>query len=95
VDATYLLLDAFRGDCDVSVVISNDSDLLEPIRIVRQELGRPIGIINPHPPYKRSRELLAIGPTFYKQIRPGGLARAQFPATLSDAQGKIHKPARW
>jgi NYN domain len=93
--ATYLLSDAFHSDCEVSVVISNDSDLLEPIRVVCHDLGRKIGIINPHPPRKRSRELLAIPPTFYKQIRPSGLARSQFPRTLTDAQGKIHKPANW
>src|SRR6266540_5275919 len=29
--ATYLLLDAFRQDCQAAVVISNDSDLKEPI----------------------------------------------------------------
>jgi hypothetical protein len=26
---------------------SNDSDLLEPVRMVRQQLGLPVGIINP------------------------------------------------
>jgi hypothetical protein len=29
--ATYLLLDAFRGRCDKAVVVTNDSDLQEPI----------------------------------------------------------------
>jgi hypothetical protein len=37
--ATYLLLDAFRRDCDVAVVISNDSDLKLPIEIAQSELG--------------------------------------------------------
>ena len=32
--ATYLLVDAFRRDCNLAVVVTNDSDLLEPIRIV-------------------------------------------------------------
>jgi uncharacterized LabA/DUF88 family protein len=36
--ATHLLHDAHMGRFDVAVVVSNDSDLLEPIRIVRQEL---------------------------------------------------------
>ena len=93
--ATYLLLDAFRGDCDVSVVISNDSDLVEPIRVVRHDLAKPVGVINPHPAHKRSRELLAIGPTFYKQIRPAGVRRAQFAPVLNDSQGTIHRPSGW
>ena len=47
--ATYLLLDAFRKRCDTAVVISNDSDLAEPIRVVEDELGIRVGIVNPHP----------------------------------------------
>ena len=35
--ATHLLHDAHLGRFDVAVVISNDSDLLAPIKIVRQE----------------------------------------------------------
>jgi hypothetical protein len=35
--ATYLLIDAFRHDSDIAVVVSNDSDLCEPIRIVKDE----------------------------------------------------------
>lgn len=32
---------------DVAVVIANDTDLIEPIRIVVQEVGKPAGIISP------------------------------------------------
>jgi hypothetical protein len=46
--ATYMLVDAFRGDCDQLVVITNDSDLAEPVRIINKELGIPVGIFNPH-----------------------------------------------
>src|SRR5690606_1179668 len=87
--ATFLLVDAFQDDCVVSVVVSNDSVLVVPIRMVRNDLGRAVGIINPHPPGRRSRDLLAIPPTFYKQIRPRGLARSLFPSTLIDARGRF------
>jgi hypothetical protein len=46
--ATYMLVDAFRRDCDQLVVITNDSDLAEPVRIINQELKIPVGILNPH-----------------------------------------------
>lgn len=46
--ATYMLVDAFRGDCDQLVVITNDSDLAEPVRIINKELDIPVGIFNPH-----------------------------------------------
>jgi hypothetical protein len=41
----YLLADAFRQDCEAVVVITNDSDLKEPIRVVRSELGLPVGVV--------------------------------------------------
>lgn len=46
--ATYMLVDAFRKDCDQLVVITNDSDLAEPIRIINKEFGIPVGVFNPH-----------------------------------------------
>jgi hypothetical protein len=93
--ATYLLADVFREDAAAFVVISNDSDLTEPIRIVCHELGKPVGIINPHPPNKRSRALLSCKPTFFKQIRRGALAASQLPPSLADATGTITKPTGW
>jgi len=75
------------------VVITNDSDLREPLRIVREELGLVTGVINPHRSGKRSRALTA---TFFKQIRPSVLGHCQFPPEFFDAEGrKIHKPADW
>src|SRR5579859_2678113 len=45
--ATYMLVDAFRNDCDQLIVITNDSDLAEPVRIINKELKIPVGIFNP------------------------------------------------
>lgn len=91
--ATYLLADAFRAEADIFVVVSNDSDLMEPIRLVRQELGFRVGIVNPHPVI--SRALQRTQPSFTKQIRQGVLAVSQFPEQLSDAHGTITKPPTW
>jgi NYN domain len=91
--ATYLVHDACRGDCQTSVVITNDSDLREPLRTVKDELHRATGIINPHPPHKRSRALTA---TFFKQLRPSLLSQCQLPARLTGSQGLVvHRPATW
>jgi hypothetical protein len=92
---SYLLLDTFRKDCDVAVVISNDADLREPIFIAMTEFGMPVGVINPHPPERRSRELLKVNPTFFKQLRPSALKSSQFSSTLWDAKGKFFKPTAW
>jgi NYN domain len=88
--ASYLLLDAFRGDCETAIVVSNDADLKAPIEIVRGELGVPVGVLNPHPPKRQSRDLR---PTFFKQLRRGPIAASQFPPVLSDAHGEIRKPS--
>src|SRR6266508_1727633 len=90
--ATYLLLDAFQRDCDVAVVISNDSDLKLPIEVAHSMLGVRVGVVNPHPPARRSR---ALRPTFFKQLRTSTLAACQFPPTLADPTGAIRKPAHW
>ncbi len=90
--ATYLLLDAFKRDCQVAVVISNDADLKEPIALAQSELGILVGVVNPHPPYKRSRDLQ---PTFFKQLRDSAVRASQFPSTLRDGRGKIFKPSGW
>ncbi len=58
--ATYLIIDAMRADSDAAVVVSNDSDLCEPIRIVNDEIGVPVIIYNPHPkPAAALRNLVA------------------------------------
>lgn len=90
--ATYLLLDAFQGRCDTAVVVSNDSDLAEPVRVAREECGIPVGVVNPHDPKRRSRWLNG---TFFKQIRPPLIAECQLPPSLRDANGAIHKPDGW
>jgi uncharacterized LabA/DUF88 family protein len=90
--ATHLLFDAFRNAYDVAAIVSNDSDLLEPIRIVKDEFGKAVGILNPH--HHPSLELRQHA-TFIKRIRKGILAQSQFPPALRDAHGTFHKPARW
>ncbi len=72
--------------------LSNDSDLKEPINVARRRLGVPVGVLNPHPPRFRSRDLRC---TFFKQIRAGVLQASQFPPVLRDAHGEIRKPAGW
>lgn len=91
--ATYLLLDAFRRDCDTAVVITNDSDLREPIDVAQAELGLRVGVVNPQKAAHRSRALMNV--TFFKQLRPSAVRRSQLPPVLHDAQGPIHKPNSW
>jgi uncharacterized LabA/DUF88 family protein len=90
--ASYLLIDAYRSDCDIAVIVSNDSDLVFPIEHIKQQVGKVIGILNPRS--RPSRELFPLA-NFYRQIRPSVLAASQFPVSLTDAQGVFHKPPIW
>ncbi|MCU1222930.1 MAG: hypothetical protein JWQ42_1023 [Edaphobacter sp.] len=90
--ASHLLRDAYTGKFEVAVLITNDSDLAEPVRIVAQELDLPVGILNPH--QFHSRELRQYA-TFLKRIRQGDLAASQFPRTVTDRKGTFAKRTGW
>lgn len=90
--ATYLMLDASQNDCEAAVVISNDADLKEPVALAQSVFGITVGVVNPHPANRRSRDLR---PTFFKQLRESAVRACQFPSTMRDAQGVISKPTDW
>jgi len=90
--ATQLLVDGFDNAYECAVLVTNDSDLLAPIRIVRRRLGKKVGVLNPQ---KRPARTLLAEVDFYKKIRYGVLAASQFPPTLTDATGTFSKPATW
>ncbi|WP_440098517.1 NYN domain-containing protein [Streptosporangium sp. H16] len=93
--ATHLVADAFRADCEVAVVISNDADLAEPIRLVCHEVGLSVGVVNPHRAHHQSVDLEAAAPTFFRQIRESVLGACQFPEKLEDSRGEIRRPSTW
>ena len=43
----HLVRDAFKGAFDGAAVLTNDTDLVEPIRIVTQEVGLPVTLLTP------------------------------------------------
>lgn len=90
--ATHLVNDAHNGLFELAVLITNDSDLLEAVRIVKRELNLHVGLLNPH---KHPSRVLKAEVDFMKRIRANVLARSQFPPTLTDTQGQFTKPASW
>jgi hypothetical protein len=91
--ATHLLSDGYKKDYEMAAVMSKDSDLLEPIRIVRRELKLPVGLLSPGK--RLSQALLPPEVDFVKPIRRGVLMASQFPDELTDANGTFRKPASW
>lgn len=90
--ATHLLCDGYENAYECAVIVSNDSDLAEPVRIVAEKLGKMVGILNPH---KHPSKELSKYARFLKQVRKGVLSASQFPPVLKDAHGEIHKPESW
>ena len=90
--ASHMIHDGHLGLYDTAVIVSNDSDLVEPVKIVRYELGKAVGMLNPHnrPSYSLRQYV-----TFIKKIRKGVLRQSQFPVQLTDALGSFHKPSTW
>ncbi|HET6534549.1 MAG TPA: NYN domain-containing protein [Sphingomicrobium sp.] len=91
--ATHLLMDAFDDAFEVAVIVSNDSDLKEPIAQVRRRFGKRIGLLVPRT-INVSRALQPLA-DFVKRFGPTALANAQFANSLSDAVGTFRKPSRW
>ncbi|MEO8457349.1 MAG: NYN domain-containing protein [Chloroflexota bacterium] len=90
--ATNLLVDAFDGDFEKAIVVSNDSDLCEPIAVMRKKFNLPVEVINPHPSPSLALKRIA---SFQRQLRTWELASSLLPNTLTDAAGTITKPTGW
>ncbi len=90
--ATHLLFDGFEGDYQVAVVVSNDSDLVLPIEMIRARLGLDVGVINPH---RNARPFLQKAASFYRTVSDGALRASHFPDELRDTRGIIRKPVGW
>ena len=90
--ATHLISDAYENAFDIAALITNDSDLLGPVNLVKDRLGKKVGILNPqkHPAF-----VLRNAATFFKQIRNSALANSQLPAVLSDSHGTFQRPSTW
>jgi uncharacterized LabA/DUF88 family protein len=91
--AAHMISDGYKGAYQVAILLSNDSDLVEPVKIVRNELKLPVGVLNPRPA-SPSHELRKYA-TFVKPIRGGVLATSQFPNILTDTTGSFYKPPAW
>jgi uncharacterized LabA/DUF88 family protein len=90
--ATHLLIDGFRDRYDMAAVLSSDSDLLEPMRAVRTELGKKVALVYPDP--KRPNSKLMSEADMIFPIRESILHNCQLPDELLDADGRtIRKPS--
>ena len=93
--ATYMIDDAWRDDFEVAVLLTNDTDYLTPIKILRQR-GYKLWILSPTTrPGRSPSPILENNSDRLEVIARETLRDCQFPATLTDHQGAFNKPADW
>jgi uncharacterized LabA/DUF88 family protein len=89
--AVHLVNDACIDAFDVALVISNDSDLAEAIRIARSK-GKPVGVANPNAS-QRMNAALYDSASFTRRIETKHLKASQLPASIPAIDLKV--PAGW
>ena len=89
--AVHLLNDAWKKLFDAAVVVSNDTDLVTPIRIVTVERGTPVFVVCPSG--KRMAAPLAAVATHKRHLHTTMLRAAQFPQNIPGTA--LSKPATW
>lgn len=92
--AAHMVADAMSGLADAYFLMSNDSDFVEALRVVRHRARAEIGLISP-PGGGPAKALLDLEPDHPRQLRHGVLLHAQFPDALIDERGTIRRPAAW
>ena len=89
--ATHLLNDAWNDLFEAAAVISNDTDLLTPIRMVTAEWRKPVIIV--YPGRWQVAPKLRDAASRVRHIRPAMLRSAQFPDRLPGTA--VSKPTGW
>lgn len=92
--ASFLLHDGWQDTYDIAFVISQDTDLCEPLRMVRDDLRKPVGVawLDGQQPSKRIRNVVS----FVRHVTPARLSAAQFEDCVMTRNGRpVRKPAGW
>jgi hypothetical protein len=88
----HLVRDAAKGRFDIAGVLTNDTDLCEPIRIVTQEFGLRVLLLTPTSKPASSLQACANG---VRHVQPY-VGPCQLPNPVIDHRGQaIAKPPGW
>jgi len=90
--AVHLLNDAWLNTYDCAVVVSNDSDLAEAMRLVKDyHPEKLMGVFTPGE--RKTSKQLGAHANFVRSIRLGAVKSSQLPSPIPGT--KIHKPDAW
>jgi uncharacterized LabA/DUF88 family protein len=91
--ALHVLNDAWQNAYDCAVVVSNDSDLAEALRLVNAQHRKLIGLITPGAPLRKTSWQLRRHAHFVRPIRRWALQASQLPDPIPGTA--LRKPSRW
>jgi hypothetical protein len=90
-----MVADAFEKNCDISIVLTNDSDQSGPLMLLKEELNHKTRIIFPVPNSRSSKSLTKTNPNIQRFITEDFLLNSQLPEMLRDSVGVIVRPKEW
>lgn len=92
--ALHILNDAWANKFDCAVLVSNDSDLVEALRFLKEDHKKKIGLIVPgDDKYRRVSNELKRYATFTHRISKKLLSESQLPNEIPGTQ--FYKPNEW
>ncbi|MFN8591201.1 MAG: NYN domain-containing protein [Thermomicrobiales bacterium] len=90
---THLLMDTFDGRFDVALIMTNDSDFVEPIRIVTERFGRRVVVISPDTVVARKLARVA---SHARPLDQRLIASCQLPDEIVGGDGyTVRRPLAW
>lgn len=91
--ATWLVYEACQGVFDAAVVVSDDSDLLGPVRLVQDKLGKDVFVIHLR---KRRSSFAHAAKYVYHGDKTHFFAGNQLPPAVTLPNGKtVMRPSAW
>ena len=92
--AVHLVNDAWSNHFDVALVLSQDTDLIEPLRMVSQGVKKPVGLV--WLDGRRPDRGMANAASFVRHVSQADLAASQFPRQIPrHPRPPIVKPSGW
>jgi len=90
--ASFMLVDGFKCPYEVAVVASDDSDLLDPVRLIRSELGLKVGVVRVR---AHRASVFRAEVDFVRSVRRWHFATCQLPDVIDVPGGSIRRPEGW
>jgi uncharacterized LabA/DUF88 family protein len=98
--ATHLLVDAFEKSMDEAIVVTNDVDLVEAVRLTKEKANVPVHVLNPcshaHQTSPKPNRKLQQAATTAKLVSLQALQNSLLPNPVVGPKGTCYyKPKSW